>query len=118
MQSRNRIISTAAAVTLASGLAVGSAVAFAATTAPPTARSARTTCPTTTTPTVPTTDARARSGRRPPLKPDVKGTTLTKEPASLPFTGGEFALMATAGAVALGGGTALVVASRRRRTAA
>jgi hypothetical protein len=104
MLSRNRLVSTAAAVTLASGLSL-SAVAMA-----PSAFAADncaaygSQCPS----VAPTTVA----------TPDVKGTTLTKEPASLPFTGGEFALMATAGAVALGGGTALVVASRRRRTAA
>jgi hypothetical protein len=101
MLSRNRFISTAAAVTLASGLAVGMApAAFASDNCSAYASQ----CPSVSPTTVAT--------------PDVKGTTLTKEPASLPFTGGEFALMATAGVVALGGGTALVVASRRRRTAA
>ncbi|BEP11892.1 hypothetical protein acdb102_02030 [Acidothermaceae bacterium B102] len=51
--------------------------------------------------------------------PSVKGTTLTKTPegSSLPFTGGEFVLMSTAGLAALGAGAALVVVSRRRRSA-
>ena len=101
MQSRIRITSTAAAVLLTSGLAVGTASsAFAS----DNCAAYGSQCPSVS-PTVVKT-------------PDVKGTTLTKEPSSLPFTGGEFALMATAGAIALGGGTALVVASRRRRTAA
>jgi hypothetical protein len=100
MLSRNRFISTAAAVTLASGLAVGMAPAALAS---DNCAAYGSQCPSVS----PTT-----------VTPDVKGTTLTKEPASLPFTGGEFALLATAGVVALGGGTALVVASRRRRTAA
>ncbi|MDX6230572.1 MAG: hypothetical protein QOI76_3962 [Frankiales bacterium] len=95
-----RIISAAAAATLFSGLVVGAAPAFAA----DNCAAYGSQCPS----VAPTTIA----------TPDVKGTTLTKEPSSLPFTGGEFALMATAGVVALGGGTALVVVSRRRRTAA
>jgi hypothetical protein len=95
-----RIISAAAAATLVSGLVVGAAPAFAA----DNCAAYGSQCPS----VLPTTIA----------TPDVKGTTLTKEPSSLPFTGGEFALMATAGVVALGGGTALVVVSRRRRTAA
>ena len=97
-----RIISTAAAVTLATGLAVGTApMAFAAA---DNCAAYGSQCPS----VAPTTIS----------KPDVKGTTITKAPSSLPFTGGEFALMATAGVVALGGGTALVVASRRRRPVA
>ena len=36
--------------------------------------------------------------------------------SSLPFTGGEFVLMSTAGLAALGGGSALIVLSRRRRS--
>jgi hypothetical protein len=103
MLSRNRFISTAAAVTLASGLSLAAAGAAPSAFASDNCAAYGSQCPTVT----PTT-----------VKPDVKGTTLTKQPASLPFTGGEFALLATAGAVALGGGTALVVASRRRRTAA
>ena len=96
-----RFISTAAAVTLATGLAVGAApAAFAA----DNCAAYGSQCPS----VAPTTIA----------TPEVKGTTITKEPSSLPFTGGEFALMATAGVVALGGGTALVVASRRRRPVA
>jgi hypothetical protein len=96
-----RFISTAAAVTLASGLAVGAApAAFAA----DNCSAYASTCPTVSPTAIAT--------------PDVKGTTITKAPSTLPFTGGEFALMATAGVVALGGGTALVVVSRRRRTAA
>lgn len=39
-------------------------------------------------------------------------------PSTLPFTGGELVLLSTVGAAALVGGTALVVAGRRKATAA
>ena len=99
-----RIISTAAAVTLASGLGLGLAVGAAPAFAADNCAAYGSQCPTVSPTTIST--------------PSVKGTTLTKAPSSLPFTGGEFALMATAGVVALGGGTALVVVSRRRRSVA
>lgn len=38
-------------------------------------------------------------------------------PSTLPFTGGELVLLATAGASAVGGGVALAVAGRRRKAA-
>jgi hypothetical protein len=54
----------------------------------------------------------------------VKGVTIVKSPrthvqgSSLPFTGGEIALMSLAGVGALAGGTMFVAAGRRRtRTA-
>ena len=43
---------------------------------------------------------------------DTGGTT--SNPSTLPFTGGELVLMTALGAGALAGGTALVVAGRRR----
>ncbi len=42
----------------------------------------------------------------------------TGTPATLPFTGGELVLLSTVGVGALVGGTALVVAGRRRRETA
>ena len=54
----------------------------------------------------------------------VEGKKITQQPpavepqdATLPFTGAEILGMSTAGVIALGGGTALVVAGRRRRRA-
>lgn len=47
--------------------------------------------------------------------PGRAGTATTPEtPATLPFTGGELVLMTAAGLGALAGGTALVVAGRRK----
>lgn len=53
---------------------------------------------------------------------NVEGHKITKPPtevagekATLPFTGGEIVLMTLAGAGAIAGGTAFVVAGRRRR---
>lgn len=40
--------------------------------------------------------------------------TSVQAPATLPFTGGELVLLTATGAAALAGGTALVVAGRRR----
>jgi hypothetical protein len=100
MISTSRLVSTAAAVTLATGLAVGAApVAFAADNCAAYGSQCPSVAPTTLSAT-----------------PTVKGTTLTKEPSTLPFTGGEFVLMGSAGAIALGAGSALVLASRRRRS--
>jgi hypothetical protein len=54
----------------------------------------------------------------------VKPVKIVKHPGTqvkgekLPFTGGEIALMSLAGVGALGAGTVLVAAGRRRRTAA
>ena len=42
------------------------------------------------------------------------GNGTTSNPSTLPFTGGELVLMTAVGAGALAGGTALVVAGRRR----
>ena len=44
-------------------------------------------------------------------------STTTSQPTTLPFTGGEIALLTVLGAGALAGGTALVVAGRRRAQA-
>jgi hypothetical protein len=55
--------------------------------------------------------------------PEVLPTTITKTPpvqvegnsSTLPFTGGEVALMSIAGIGAIGAGTVFVVAGRRRK---
>src|SRR3954447_19293476 len=103
--SISRVVSAGAAVTMSAGLSVRMAAAAAPALAGDSCAAYGSECPT----VAPTTIA----------TPDVKGTTLTKspEPSSLPFTGGEFVLLGTAGVVALGAGTALVVVSRRRRSA-
>ena len=44
----------------------------------------------------------------------ASGGGTTSNPSTLPFTGGELVLMTALGAGALAGGTALVVAGRRR----
>jgi LPXTG-motif cell wall-anchored protein len=56
--------------------------------------------------------------------PEVLPTTISKPPvevegnsSTLPFTGGEVALMSIAGIGAIGAGTAFVVAGRRRKHA-
>jgi hypothetical protein len=154
MQSRflptSRLVTAAAAVTLATGIAiVGAPGAFAAdgcgayasqcptptptvitttpinnipptSTAPPTttAPATTTTAPTTTVAPTTTSGVTVAPTTTTPV-PSVKGTTLTKTPegSTLPFTGGEFVLMASAGAIALGAGAALVIGSRRRRSA-
>ena len=46
--------------------------------------------------------------------PGGSGAGTTSNPSTLPFTGGELILMTAIGAGALAGGTALVVAGRRR----
>ena len=46
--------------------------------------------------------------------PGGSGAGTTSNPSTLPFTGGELVLMTAIGAGALAGGTALVVAGRRR----
>lgn len=58
-----------------------------------------------------------RSETRTP-EPTVQGRAVvdTPTPAQLPFTGGELVLVSTLGAAALAGGTALVVAGRKRRS--
>ena len=107
--STSRLIGAASALTMTAGLSIAASAAIAAGAAPAMAAdncaAYGSQCPT----VAPTTIA----------TPDVKGTTLTKTPeaSSLPFTGGEFVLLGTAGVVALGAGTALVVVSRRRRSA-
>ncbi|HVA61405.1 MAG TPA: hypothetical protein VNG13_12845 [Mycobacteriales bacterium] len=45
-------------------------------------------------------------------------TVVLGEHFALPFTGADVALMSLAGGVALGGGTLMIVAGRRRRAAA
>jgi hypothetical protein len=47
---------------------------------------------------------------------DVAGRGVSQLPASLPFTGGELALLGVLGVAALGGGIAFVVAGQRRPT--
>ena len=103
--STSRLVSASAAVTMAAGLSVGIAAGAAPAFAADNCAAYGSQCPT----VAPTTIA----------TPDVKGTTLTKTPeaSALPFTGGEFVLLGTAGVIALGAGTALVVVSRRRRSA-
>jgi hypothetical protein len=56
--------------------------------------------------------------------PEVSGLHFTRNPpavegnnASLPFTGGEIALMVVAGVGAIGAGTVFVTTGRRRRSA-
>lgn len=60
----------------------------------------------------------AYSGNCPTAPPAGAGaapsTVTTQNPATLPFTGGELVLLSAVGAAALAGGTALVVAGRRK----
>ncbi len=59
----------------------------------------------------------AYSGNCPSSPPGggaVKADVTTKSPSTLPFTGGELVLLSAVGAGALVGGTALVVAGRRK----
>lgn len=105
--SSRRLFASAGAVALTTGLSLGIAagaapVALAADNCQ--AYATQTGCPS----VAPTTIS----------SPQVKGTTLTKAPeaSSLPFTGGEFVLLASAGVIALGAGSVLVAASKRRRS--
>jgi LPXTG-motif cell wall-anchored protein len=84
--------------TIVAGSLMGTGVAFAA---PSTCEAYSTECP-----------------------PEVLPTTISKPPVqvegnstTLPFTGGEVALMSIAGIGAIGAGTAFVVAGRRRKHA-
>jgi LPXTG-motif cell wall-anchored protein len=52
------------------------------------------------------------------VPPATSSTTSTSSPSSLPFTGAELTLLTIAGVGALAGGTALVVAGRRRSNGA
>ena len=49
-----------------------------------------------------------------PQDPDDSSITTVDRPRTLPFTGGELVLLTALGAGALAGGTALVVAGRRK----
>lgn len=96
---QHRIAVALSAATLVTGVAVGAA---------PAASAAPNTCD-------------SYSGQCPSVAPTqihkpvavVEGTRFSQD--ALPFTGGEFALLASAGALALGAGTTLVVVGRRRR---
>ena len=60
----------------------------------------------------------AYSGHCPQVEPRVierPPTQVLPERFTLPFTGGDFVLMATAGAAAIGTGVVLTVSARRRR---
>ena len=103
------VLATAA---LTAGLGLpGAGVAFAAVGDP-----AEMEYPGTTTPPgqVLDRDEEAAVGGTTTTRTRTRPRAVTSTRATLPFTGGELVLVATAGAGAVGAGAALVVASRRR----
>ena len=74
-------------------------------------------CPTTPAPSPSRTPGGGGGGEvETPISGGGGGTAVTDNRSNLPFTGGEITLLALAGTAALGGGTALVVAGRRRQS--
>ncbi|MDQ1687456.1 MAG: hypothetical protein QOK42_431 [Frankiaceae bacterium] len=66
----------------------------------------------------PTTSVKGEESEKPTPTTSVKGVKETRGGTTLPFTGGQLAMLLTVGAAGVGAGTVLTAAGRKRRHSA
>jgi hypothetical protein len=118
MARRTTLGAAGAGILLVGALVGGPATAaFAQTTPVCDAYSGSCTTAPPTSPAAGVDDTTAGTGNTGKAGTGAKNAGVADDAAQLPFTGGELVLVSTLGLAALGGGTVLVLAGRRRRLA-